>query len=394
VPAVWHKEILWAMTRGIHVFGAASMGALRAAELAPFGMEGVGAIFQAYRNGILKDDDEVAVAHTTAESGYRCSSEAMVNIRRTLAAAESAGVISRGTHLELAHFAKQLFYPERTYPGLLDLARDELPSSEIEALRAWLPQGRADQKREDALALLGVMRERLAGGLSLKPVRFSFEYTAYWDRMQRATGASPSGPNDELALLPELLLEELRIAADVFQRARAGAMLRFFELESARRHGVKVPVDMIQLVGDTFRSDRGLLHADDVEEWSRDNDLRPGGFAQLMDEEAQRRRIEALFESSALDHVQNYLRVTGEYSRLVARAREKQRMLESRGQVDPSAEALGLTEECLWSWYFEERLHRPVVPDLAAYAHALGFSHVEALRRAVLREFCYVSQAG
>jgi len=37
--AVWHKEILWAMSQGIHVFGSASMGALRAAELAAFGME-------------------------------------------------------------------------------------------------------------------------------------------------------------------------------------------------------------------------------------------------------------------------------------------------------------------------------------------------------------------
>src|SRR6185295_3890747 len=43
VPAVWHKEILWAMSEGIHVFGSASMGALRAAELALFGMIGVGA---------------------------------------------------------------------------------------------------------------------------------------------------------------------------------------------------------------------------------------------------------------------------------------------------------------------------------------------------------------
>ena len=33
VPAVWHKEILLAMSQGVHVFGAASMGALRAAEL-------------------------------------------------------------------------------------------------------------------------------------------------------------------------------------------------------------------------------------------------------------------------------------------------------------------------------------------------------------------------
>ena len=32
-PTVWHKEILWAMAQGIHVYGAASIGALRAAEL-------------------------------------------------------------------------------------------------------------------------------------------------------------------------------------------------------------------------------------------------------------------------------------------------------------------------------------------------------------------------
>ena len=33
VPAVWHKEILYAMERGVHVFGASSIGALRAVEL-------------------------------------------------------------------------------------------------------------------------------------------------------------------------------------------------------------------------------------------------------------------------------------------------------------------------------------------------------------------------
>src|SRR5215470_18896878 len=66
VPAVWHKEILWALTQGIHVFGSASMGALRAAELHPFGMQGVGSIFEAYRSGELEDDDEVAVLHGPA----------------------------------------------------------------------------------------------------------------------------------------------------------------------------------------------------------------------------------------------------------------------------------------------------------------------------------------
>jgi len=46
VPTVWHKEILWAMDRGIHVYGGASIGALRAAELADFGMTGIGQIYE------------------------------------------------------------------------------------------------------------------------------------------------------------------------------------------------------------------------------------------------------------------------------------------------------------------------------------------------------------
>ena len=51
-PAIWHKEILLALEDGIAVFGASSMGALRAAELVPFGMVGIGRIFEAYRDGV------------------------------------------------------------------------------------------------------------------------------------------------------------------------------------------------------------------------------------------------------------------------------------------------------------------------------------------------------
>src|SRR5262245_35033808 len=83
IPSVSHKEILFAMKQEIYVFGAASMGALRAAELAQFGMEGVGEVYEAFRRGEIEDDDEVAVAHAHAEQGYRALSEAMVNIRAT-----------------------------------------------------------------------------------------------------------------------------------------------------------------------------------------------------------------------------------------------------------------------------------------------------------------------
>ena len=90
-PSVWHKEILWAISEGVPVFGSASMGALRAAELHSFGMRGVGRIFEAFRDGVLEDDDEVAVLHGPAEIGYLAASEPMVNIRETLALARDEG---------------------------------------------------------------------------------------------------------------------------------------------------------------------------------------------------------------------------------------------------------------------------------------------------------------
>ena len=67
--SVWHKKILWALESGIPVFGASSMGALRAAELAAYGMTGVGAIFAKFHSGEWMDDDEVAVAHASDEHG-------------------------------------------------------------------------------------------------------------------------------------------------------------------------------------------------------------------------------------------------------------------------------------------------------------------------------------
>lgn len=197
VPAVSHKEILWAMAQGVHVFGAASMGALRAAELSPFGMEGVGAIHEAYTRGELEADDEVAVAHALAEGDYRPLSEALVNVRATLRAAERAGVIPAATRERLEEIAQGLFYPDRCYPLLLRrAAMVGLPSEHLDALQAFLREGRVDQKRLDALALLRTMSERFAGGVEPKQVRYHFERTDAWEsireRAERNASANQS----------------------------------------------------------------------------------------------------------------------------------------------------------------------------------------------------------
>src|SRR6185436_15946902 len=78
VPAVWHKEILFALAEGVHVFGAASMGALRAAELSTFGMRGIGQIYDWYAGGAIDADDEVALVHGPYETDFLALSEPLV----------------------------------------------------------------------------------------------------------------------------------------------------------------------------------------------------------------------------------------------------------------------------------------------------------------------------
>lgn len=149
MAAVWHKEILLALERGIAVWGAASMGALRAAELAAFGMRGVGAIYRDFARGVLTADDEVAVAHLPAAYGYRATSDALVNLRDGIARAPMVGSRTRAALVELA---RARFYRERSWATLVADARAAgLPRSQIDGLAAWR---KPDRKAADARLLL------------------------------------------------------------------------------------------------------------------------------------------------------------------------------------------------------------------------------------------------
>jgi hypothetical protein len=182
--AVWHKEILWALSRGVHVFGASSMGALRAAELDAFGMVGLGLIYAWYREGEIEDDDEVAMVHQPAAAGYAPLSEAMVNIRATLSCAQEEGVLDARTHDLLLGMAKQTFYPERSFPALVRRGREA--GVDLSAFTRWLSLGnRRDQKRADTLLLIERLRE--AALLASEPFRaqFSFQYTELFHELIR-----------------------------------------------------------------------------------------------------------------------------------------------------------------------------------------------------------------
>ena len=150
MAAVWHKELLLALEHGVEVWGAASMGALRAAELDRFGVRGVGTIYDDYRRGRLVGDAEVAVAHLPAEGGYLALSVPLVNARAVVARARAAGVLDARAATATVRAAAAIVYWERTWAAV-DAG---VPSAARAAFTAWRGAHPFDRKASDARALL------------------------------------------------------------------------------------------------------------------------------------------------------------------------------------------------------------------------------------------------
>lgn len=379
-PSVWHKEILWAITQGVHVFGAASMGALRAAELAPFGMRGVGRIYEAYRNGVLapdgnepfEDDDEVAVVHGPAESGYLAGSEAMVNIRCTLAGAERAGVIARETRLRLVALAKSLYFPERGYARVLEAARAQgLPAAQLQALAAWLPAGRVNQKRDDALAMLEAMREFLARDPAPAAPRFAFEHTTLWE--VATAGAEAATPH---AAGEAEVLDELRLDGERWRQLRDAVLDTL--MAGAAAAGASAPAALAE-----------CLAAQRAQ---------PEAVARLLAEAARGRAAQrarealppAVVESAMLAQ----LRQAGAFEKLQARARDKQARLAARRDLPDVGELPAWKLLELRDWYFSQVLGAEMPDDLDQCLRERGYADLPQFHRAIFGEFVYRADTG
>ena len=367
VPSVWHKEILWAMSEGIPVFGASSMGALRAAELEQFGMVGIGLIFAAYRDGVFppyldepfEDDDEVAVVHGPAESGYP-SSEAMVNIRRTLAEAADQAVISGHTRDALAHVAKALFYKDRSYANLLKHASGKLDVlDELDALRTWLPKGKVDQKQEDARALLEHLRN---AGSDVPAARFRFERTTMWEHLLSAATEDPA---------EVMVLTELRLEGPAYLEARQCAVSKLFKTPDTEE-----PLPASSERTDFAKTQCSELSAKCLEQHARDETRQ--ARKQIL--------TEPLIDTIILEH----LRQSGHYNRLLSRAIGKKEALAALDMFPPEISDVDRTPEELTAW-FSVRFVQAPEPDPTIWATYLHFDDTLTFLRALAGENIYAN---
>lgn len=185
-PSVWHKEILWALARGVTVAGAASMGALRACECEAFGMIGVGRIFEDYRTGRRVADADVALLHAPRELGYRPLTIALVDVAATLERLSANSLIDEAEAMLLGDSAATLHFSRRSWRSIL--TRTEIAVDRKSALSLVITDNAVSQKMADARHLLELMNEkRLHGRSPARPWRLA--ETPFLDRLRASVGA-------------------------------------------------------------------------------------------------------------------------------------------------------------------------------------------------------------
>jgi hypothetical protein len=157
-PSVSVYEIRTLLEAGGEVYGASSMGALRAVDLAPHGMVGVGRIYRDFADGRLEAEDEVALVFEPGT--WRPLSLPLVQVRYAVEDRRRAGALREDVARAAVALARGIFYPRRTLGALRRAWSGTVAGPEIDALAALLTDPAHDPKRADALELLGVLRAR------------------------------------------------------------------------------------------------------------------------------------------------------------------------------------------------------------------------------------------
>ncbi len=369
--SVWHKEILFALKEGIHVFGASSMGALRAAETADFGMQGFGKVFELYKSGEVNDDDEVALIHGPPEHGYIPLSLPLINIRFTLERAQKEKRLTEDECTQIFHAAQGLFYPERC---IENIAKALTSSDLIDRMVDCLENHYVDQKKEDAQGLLEHVKNfspKAAPNTSFYASSL-FEMLYHYDR--RSSSVSQRDVAHHVALHhPDFC----HLQSSALNRALVSLLARLLE--------IKVTEEEVAEEKKRFMARNGLLFLcdQDWDIWLQKNDLTPEHFHKLLEEQAKACKLHTFFFSAQVPwkpvkSLLEELKLKNEYEAWAKSAAEQAHLLQ---------EDTFTLDECK-SDQIENHLNETTwCPDenYETWAERSGFQSVEELKIELLK---------
>ena len=382
VPSVWHKEILYALDQGVQVFGSASMGALRAAELSAFGMIGIGRVYEDYRDGLLEDDDEVAVVHGPEEVGFITASEPMVNIRATLDAAVSQNVLNDAQRTLLLSRAKGTFYKNRSWSNLLEASLDLFDEEPVTSrLGAWLQKGCIDIKQQDAVQMLKTMSCLDLNVASRPAVNFHFEWTNVWDvafnHVHDERECQIDSDSDDCKVL-----DQLRLLPEQFDRYRDKSLLNW-----VCNHSAFASIDDFSVTSalKIFRVQNQLTSRRQLLEFMRQVDLDESRLTTLLERAS---RVESMRNSAGdlLQQILDELRLDGRYIELLELAKLKQRSIESAGLDRDNLQVL---PPQILAWYFERQSGGAIPRPLENHLKRICIDNSDDFYRLISKEYLY-----
>jgi hypothetical protein len=387
--SVWHKEILYALDLGIRVYGASSMGALRAAETAAFGMIGIGEIYRQFASGELIDDDEVALAHASADKNYLKLSEPMVNIRATFAAAERAGIIDAIEHRRLNAIAKGFYFADRTFPAILEEARHHgVSEAALDRLSDFMKGNYVDLKKQDAVQLLKTVRDLTFAHQDnvVRGATFTFgRSTSFKTLYNRDRHIQANG----IAFPLEAIANLVAVHDPDFEKLHFDALNRAVVCEFANLLGVSVSEEEIQAEAGLFRKKKNLVEDEAFLSWLDANHLKEEEFRGLMTQIAHCRRLHrwflmAMWMERTTKVVLDELRLRGSYVYWADKTSVQERLIQRvkaydgpDGHPDISMEEL-LLEHAEWT-------DCRIDIDPAVWSEEAGFHSVGNLKMELLR---------
>ena len=384
VPSVLHKEILYAISRGVIVVGGASMGALRAAELSQFGMIGIGPIYEAYAQGRIEDDDEVAVLHGPAEMNYLALSDAMVDIRSTLEAAARAAVINELECAQLAALAKKRHYRERRFDQMLrdSQENDELRSC-IAGLEEWLPKGRIPQKQRDAQAVLQEVRRQHEFGQSVE-VDWHLQWTDAFDLAVHDASLKRKSVSE----IGRGVIDELKLRPKDFEQVRDRALLRGLANKRPHSLNTRSGLNQEETLFAIF-AEHGLLTAADQRAWLEKQQIDEASISRLVEEH---RRLIDMRENPPdwfWPEVISELRLSGAYADLAERAEQKRAVQATRAPILETTPAHSVLKASLIERFLQDHGGKRALIDQEKAIRQLGFADRAELGRFLLNNHLY-----
>lgn len=279
--SVWHSEINEAINKGVTVYGASAMGAIRAAEMQKWGMRGVGSIFSLFSNGTIDADDEVFCDYAFIDGIYKKNSISVVNLRYILKKATESSIIKQNQADEIIKTAKSLFYKDRTISSIIStcIENGSLNDDESKYLIENISHSESDIQKIDAIDCLETVQKLSIEDLDRKEK--NYQYDLFFEALNERDRGSKN--NDDFHSFYRIANDYALYSPDI-ESVNDAALNKKICALIADNFNIEVSDEDIVAEKKLFIQKHKLSGENEYQNWLKDNDLTENELKELLAE--------------------------------------------------------------------------------------------------------------